>query len=418
MDALSPIGARTGPPGVALDVAGAGYSGCRFVYVFFDGQRIATVRPDAGGTIEGDGFWVPGDASPGSHEITTSCQSSGKSVRATTTFLVTQASMHRSGFVTAIPQPGHISLELGDLAVSSIAALLILLLFAFPYELFNSTMEENYDEIRGWFRLPARAAAVARTKARTVAFFILNLIAAAVFSFLSPEFGLNMHTLLTVLGMFTGLLIMAVLFSLPAAIAIHRRYGEWGKLNFLPGSLVISIGMVIMSRALHFQPGYVYGALAGLAFRSALAKDAQGRLTAANWFFSLLVALGAWFARSPVSEAAAMPDASVWWIGVEVCLALVFLWGIESLAVAMLPMRFLDGRKVIDWNRPVWAFLMFLGAFVTVHVLLSANSGYVGQTGEQVRFAVLALFLAFGAFSVAFWAYFRYRPQRSAGSSG
>jgi hypothetical protein len=78
----------------------------------------------------------------------------------------------------------------------------------------------------------------------------------------------------------------------------------------------------------------------------------------------------------------------------------------------MLPMRFLDGRKVVDWNRPTWAVLMFLGLFATVHILLSANSGYVGHTGDQVRFGVLLLFAAFGAFSVAVWAYFRYRPAR------
>ena len=393
-------------------MSGAGYDDCRFVYVFFDGQRVGTVRPDAGGAIDGGGFSVPGDASPGLHDVTTSCQASGKSVRATTTFMVTASLTHRSGFVTAIPQPGQISLELDALATSAIAALLLLLLFAFPYELFNSTVEENYDEIRSWFRLPARAAAMVRTKARTVAFFVLNLAAAAVYGFLSPDFGLNMNSLVLLLGMFVALLTMSAVFSLPAAVVIHRRFGEWGKLNFLPGSLGISIVMVVMSRLLEFQPGYVYGAMAGLAFRSALAKSTQGRLTAANWFFSLLLAIGAWFARVPVSEAAAQPDASVWWMGVEVCLALVFLWGIESLAVAMLPMRFLDGRKVIDWNRPMWAVLMFVGAFVTVHVLLSAGSGYVGQTGGQVRFAVLLLFLCFGAFSVSVWAYFRYRPQR------
>ncbi|HUQ39116.1 MAG TPA: FGLLP motif-containing membrane protein [Acidimicrobiales bacterium] len=397
---------------MGLEIAGAGYRDCRFVYLFLDGQRIGTVRPGAGGTIDGDGFSVPGDTSPGSHQVTTSCQSSGRSVRATTTFMVTASSMHRSGFVTAIPQPHQISLALGDLATSAIAALLILLLFAFPYELFNSTVEENYDEIRRWFRLPARAAAVARSKARTAAFFVLNLAAAAVYGFLSPDFGLNVNSLVLLLGMFVALVVMSAVFSLPAAVVIHRRFGEWGRLNFLPGSLGISVVMVVMSRLLHFQPGYVYGAMAGLAFRSALNESTQGRLTAANWFFSLLLAIGAWFARVPVSEAAAQPDASVWWMGVEVCLALIFLWGIESLAVAMLPMRFLDGRKVIDWNRTMWAVLMFLGAFVTVHILLSAGSGYVGQTGEQVRFAVLLLFLGFGAFSVSVWAYFRYRPQR------
>jgi hypothetical protein len=410
---MNPTGDRSGPAGVGLRVAGAGYSDCRFVYVFIDGRRVGTLGPQAGGSIDGDGLSVPGDISPGSHEVTTSCQSSGKSVRATTTFVVTPASIHRSAFVTALPHPDQVSFEFGDLATSAIAALLILLLFAFPYELFNSTVEENYDEIRGWFRLPARAAAAAtRAKARTIGFFVFNFIAAVTFSFLSPDFGLGWSSLIIVLGMFAGLLVMAVLFSVPAAVAIHRRFGEWGQLNFLPGSLGISIVMVAMSRALDFQPGYVYGAMAGLAFASAVSKGSQGRITAANWVFSLVIALGAWFARVPVSEAAAQPDASALWMAAEVCLALVFLWGVESLAVAMLPMRYLDGRKVIDWNRPTWAVLMFLGAFTTVHVLLSASSGYVGQTGGQVRWAVLGLFCAFGAFSVAFWAYFRYRPQR------
>ena len=399
---------------MGLEIAGAGYSDCRFVYVFIDGRRVGTMRPDAGGAVDGDGLSVPGDMSPGSQQVTTSCQSSGKSVRATTTFVVTPSSAHRSAFVTALPHPDQVSFELGDLANSAIAALLILLLFAFPYELFNSTVEENYDEIRGWFRLPARAAAAAtRAKARTIGFFVFNFIAAVVFSFVSPDFGLNWSSLFIWLGMFAGLLVMAVLFSVPAAAAIHRRFGEWGTLNFLPGSLVISSVMVAMSRLLDFQPGYVYGAMAGLAFVSAVSKTSQGRLTAANWVFSLAISIGAWFARVPVSEAAAQPDASAWWMAAEVGLALVFLWGVESLAVAMLPMRYLDGRKVIDWNRPVWAVLMFFGAFVTVHVLLSASSGYVGQTGAQVRWAVIGLFFAFGALSVGLWAYFRYRPQRS-----
>jgi hypothetical protein len=397
---------------VELDVSGAGYAGCRSVYVFFDGQRVGTVHPDSAGTIGRSDLSVPGDASQGTHQVTTSCSSSGGPVRATTTFTVTAASTHRSAFVTSLPEPGHISTELKALATSAIAALLLMLLFAFPYELFNSTVEENYDEIRGWFGLPARATAVARTRSRTVAFLVLNLAAAAVYGFLSPDFGLNLNSLVILLGMFAALIVMSAVFSLPADIAVHRSFGEWGKLNFLPGSLGVSIVMVILSRAMHFQPGYVYGAMAGLAFRSALSGRLQGRLTAANWLFSLVLALGAWYGRVPVAEAAAQPGASVWWMGAEVCLALIFLWGIESLAVAMLPMRFLDGRKVVNWNRPTWAVLMFLGLFATVHVLLSANSGYVGHTGAQVRFGVIVLFAAFGAFSVAVWAYFRYRPAR------
>ena len=104
--------------------------------------------------------------------------------------------------------------------------------------------------------------------------------------------------------------------------------------------------------------------------------------------------------------------ASVWWIGIEAALVLIFLWGIEGLAVAMLPMRFLDGRKVIEWNRVVWAALMFLGLFSTIHILLTPSSGYVGHTTGQISVGVVVLSLIFGAISVGLWSYFRYRPER------
>ncbi len=141
------------------------------------------------------------------------------------------------------------------------------------------------------------------------------------------------------------------------------------------------------------------------------AKD-QGRLTAANWTWALFLSLAAWFARIPVAEAAAQPDASVWWIGLEAGLVITFLWGVESLVVAMLPMRFLDGPKVRAWSRTAWLALLFVGILCVVHVLLAPTSGYVGHTTGEVTVGVIVIFLIFGAISVGVWAYFRYRPER------
>jgi hypothetical protein len=397
---------------VGLDVSGVGYNGCKTVYVFFDGVRVGTVTPDAAGAIGVGDLSVPGDSSPGPHTVTTSCSSSGSPVRARTIFTVTNASLHRSALVTSVPQPGQVSLNLARLGASAVAAAFILLLFAFPYELFNKTLEENYDEVRGWMRLPARAVEASSRAGRIGGFVVLTAIAAIAVGFLSPDFALNQAGVVLALGTFVALLVMSVGFSLPAAVGIHHRTGEWGKLNFLGGSLVVSIVMVVLSRLLHFQPGYFYGALAGLAFASALPEQTQARLAAANWVFALALSVGAFFLRIPAAHAAARPHASVWWIGIEAALALMFLWGIEGMAVAMLPMRFLDGRKIIDWNRPVWALLMFLGVFATVHILLSPSSGYVGHTTRQVAIGVGVLFAVFGALSIAFWAYFRFRPER------
>jgi hypothetical protein len=355
---------------------------------------------------------VPGDTAPGQHRVTSSCSPSGGPLRATTTFLVTNATVHRSAMATSLAQPQQVSFDPTRLATSAIVAIGLLLLFAFPFELFNSTVEENYDEIRGWIRLPPRVVGEGSRASRVLTFFGLTLVTAIVVGFLNPGFGLNMNSLVLVAGFTVALLVMSVAFSVPADIGIHRRTGEWGKLNFLPGTVLVSIVMVALSRVFHFQPGYMYGALAGLAFAGALSSVDQGRLTAANWIWALSLSVGAWLLRMPVSTAAAKPGASVWWVGLEACLVLIFLWGVEGLVVGMLPMRFLDGRKVMDWNRVVWSVLMFLGVFATVHVLMSPDSGYVGHTTGQLTVGVVILFAIFGAISVGTWAYFRYRPER------
>lgn len=412
LEAVSPDGRPSGPPGVALDVSGGGYLGCETVYFFFDGVRIGTDSPDAAGFVGVGRLSVPGDTDPGEHRITSSCSASGGPVRATTAFLVTDADTHRTAVVTSLAQPDQISLELERILASAAVAVAIIMLFAFPSKLFNSTVEENYDEIRGWFRLPARAVDAASSTSRTLTFLGLSVVAGIVLGFLDPKFGFNLNSVVIVIGFSLSLIVMSAGFSLPAAIAIHRRTGEWGKLNFLPGTLLVSIAMVVLSRLLNFQPGYFYGALAGVAFASALNARTQGRLTAANWTWALVISVVAWFARMPVSEAAGRPDASVFWIGLEAFLVLTFLWGIESLVVAMLPMRFLDGPKVMTWSRPVWASLLVIGLFATIHVLLTPSAGYVGHTTEDVTIGVLVIFAVFGAISVGLWSYFRYRPRR------
>ncbi|MDQ6724610.1 MAG: hypothetical protein M3066_00290 [Actinomycetota bacterium] len=409
--AVTPQRHPAGPPGSGLDVSGSGYA-CDTVYFFFDGTRVGSDSPDAAGNASRSGLSVPGDARSGRHRVTSSCEASGATVMQASFFQVLPVSVHRPAFVTALPLPADVSLAPSQLLVSAVIATGAILLIAFPYELFNSTMENNYDEIRGWFGLPPRDPAAVKVRQNRIAFVGLTVVTAVACGFLSPDFGLNLTSVALVGGMTVGLFVMAVVFSLPADFGIHRRTGEWGKLNFLPGSLIVSVVLVGLSRLLNFQPGYFYGALAGLAFFSALSKEEQGKMTAANWLFSLVVSVAAFFLRAPVSAAAQGAHPSLWIVALEACLALIFLWGVEGLAVAMLPMRFLDGRKVMGWSKVAWAGLFFLGLFATIHVLLAPGSGYVGRTGGHVTVAVMTLYAVFGAVSIGCWAYFRFRPQR------
>jgi len=354
---------------------------------------------------------VPGDARPGAHRVTSSCTATPRSPRSATTFLVTRASAHRSAFATSLNQPRQVPTDPARLGTSAVGAVCLLLLLAFPSELFNSTLEENYDEIRRWFRVRPRPPPDGPPRAQALRFVALILVGALVYALLSPDVGLDAASLALVVGLTVALALMSVLFGLPATILVHRQVGEWGRLNVLPGSIAVAAVCVGLSRLLHFQPGYLYGVLAGFAFRSRIDDKQAGRYTAWNNLVALVVCGLAWWARVPVSAAAARPGAGVWLYALEACLVAVFLLGIESVAVGLLPMRFLDGRKVAGWSRAAWVALFGLALFAVVHVLLVPGSGYVNRTSNATELSVVLLYAAFGLASVAFWAYFRFRVR-------
>ncbi len=304
--AVTPKNQPSGPPGGGLQVSGGGYT-CPTVYLFFDGGRVGSTSPDAAGRISKSGLSVPGDAGDGTHRVTASCDPAGDTIETASLFEVLPVSVHRPAFVTSLPMPGQVSLDPGALLATGAIAVGAIMLIAFPFELFNSAMEENYDEIRGWFGMGPRGVPEVKTRGGTLGFLALTAVTAVATGFLSPDFGFNRTSVVLFLGICVALLVMAVLFSLPADIGIRRQFGEWGKLNFLPGSLIVTIAMVAACRIFEFQPGFFYGALAGLAFRSALSPALQGKMTAANWMFSLAISVGAFFLRVPVSAAAAEP---------------------------------------------------------------------------------------------------------------
>jgi len=50
-----------------------------------------------------------------------------------------------------VPSPDKVSTKPGDVASSLALAILLMLVMAFPGELFNNTVQANYAEIAGWF---------------------------------------------------------------------------------------------------------------------------------------------------------------------------------------------------------------------------------------------------------------------------
>lgn len=433
LDAVAAGGRRSGPPGIGLTVTGTGYPAggralgtrqlaaaplaqvgpaCDTVYVFVDGRRIGSTSPDAAGAIRKEGISVPADVEPGRHDVTSSCRTSGSPVLAASAFDVTDAGLHRSALATSLPQVDQVDFGIDQLLLSALAVAALLVLIAFPAELFNTTLEEHYDEVRGWFGLKPRPLGGGRHHGLLLALFLL--VSGPLWFAMQPSSGLDAATAVGALGLSlaTGAVVLAS--DMPEVDYVRRRYRERATPIALPGALVISVACVLLSRAVGFQPGYFYGLLGGLALSRKLERDESGRLAARAVAFLLVLSFASWMALQPVAAAAAENGKTFGSILVENILGGIFWCALDSLVIAMLPMRLLQGEKVIGWSRAAWAGLYGLTLLAFVHILLRPSTGYVSNTSVSPPYVVIGLFVAFAVFSFGFWGYFRFRSNAEA----
>ncbi|HWD10053.1 MAG TPA: FGLLP motif-containing membrane protein [Actinomycetota bacterium] len=409
--AVSPKGLPYGPAGSGLNTAVLNYpAGCTTVYFFFDGVRIGSAPVDSAGHADARGLSVPGNAKPGRHTVTSSCAASATPVVAATSFRVT-AGLHRAAFDTALNNPAHIDLTPTSFALSAAISVAVLALVAFPSQIFNATLQEHYEEVRGWFHLKRPLAEVVKDVNQRVLFPIFLLVGGALFALITPDFGFNRSTLALVLGLAIAVGIVTVGFAVPTFIYFLDKYKDRGQILVMPGSVIVGIACVGVSRLLHFEPGYLYGLLAIFVFHHETDEKTDGRLAAASAALVILLAVVTWVARVPLTGLDEKNPSFIALVA-ESALGGAFVIGVESVLVGLLPLRFLDGSRIRAWNRWVWLGLFLLGIFVAVQILIQPGTGYVGHTSVAGRFTVLSLYLAFCAVSVGFWAYFRYRKPK------
>jgi hypothetical protein len=77
----------------------------------------------------------------------------------------------------------------------------------------------------------------------------------------------------------------------------------------------------------------------------------------------------------------------------------------------MIPITFMDGAAVYEWNRLAWAGLFGLATFLFWHLLLNQQDSYLDAL-RQTRVAVaLGLVLLYGAITLLTWLFFRLRNR-------
>lgn len=346
-------------------------------------------------------------------------------------------------FRDSIATPSEISLDPLIVAQSVIIATGVIVFVPFPGILFNSTLEAHYAEIssraraarrrlaslfsRLWRWVRARTGKGADLVAaadeaidpegdvqhdpwRTPRGIVLFVLATALLgSLLDPTFGPDLRSVAVFLGVALGLVVILVASNVPRAIA-YRWSGVQFVVRALPGTLIVGLVCVLISRWTAFQPGYLYGLIVGVAAARNLGHVREGRTTAVATVVLLVTAIAAWLGLwwlPDLTQPGAEPPLLV--IGLQTAFATMVVAGFEGAAIGSLPLRYLPGDTIRRWNQRVWVVLGVLSVGGFLHILVNPASGYLADSTRTPMLTIVALLVGFGLVSVAFWGYFRYR---------
>ena len=324
-----------------------------------------------------------------------------------------------SPFVDSVVSPAGLSLETGALAQRGLLALLILVLLPFPSQLFNSTLEQNYEDIKAAFRRIPLAGRLARPSAeslmqgaprvwwRRIVVVGFVLIAGVLYTLLDPSLGLDGRSLITYFGLVLGLVLVTWIANLPSRALHNRLVGDKGRVWVIASTLIVAAFCVLISRLIGFLPGYLYGLVFGFAFASRISAQDEGSAGAFGAWWMIAIALVAWLTLGAVR----IPGVEDTIPGViaEAAFAALVVAGVEGVVFALMPLRFLPGELVFKFQRVRWVALYALGLAGFVFILLNPANGYLPADNTVSFVIAVALFVGFGIASIVFWGYFRFR---------
>jgi hypothetical protein len=322
------------------------------------------------------------------------------------------ANVHPHEHLTsAVPTAKRLPVDVPAIGWAIALGALLVLLLAFPAELFNQTYGENEAEIHGilgrvgWrsWHLPPWAGFVA-----------FALVGGALSAWLALG-QLEGSPVARTAGLILALLIVTFAFRLPIELYSRAKSAIAGTLEVLPAALVVAAACAVASQALGLKPSYLYGVFVGFAAAraGALTRENQGRAVLIGAAVAAAAGLVAWLGWGAIDGdlhdpgrgwAATLAATTLFW---------TFVLTAESLVFALVPLRFLDGAALRRWHGGVWlAAQLVAAAFLAYVLMLRGSTAHVDAVEQLVK--PFALFAAFGLFSFAFWGYFRWERRPTA----
>lgn len=295
-----------------------------------------------------------------------------------------------------------------------ISAALLTVLVGIPGALLTGVVTARWESWFRWARRPVNALRAVAARPQPLWLFAVGVVLATLISaFVDPRFGVNLMSVRLYLTLFIAFGVFNVGVWIAMREVVRRIEPDIPPptLQLRFGSLGILLVSVVLSRVLSFDPGIVFGLVAGLLFASALVASRRATAVLVGAGFAAAAGLASWLLYSAlVAFGGGSPGAFL--LGVTETFAAITILGVATLPIALLPFATLDGAELWGWRRLVWA-LCYLGASALfLLVMVTVPGGVVPVPTDFLRW--LALYLVFAAFAVGVWLLHRAAERRGA----
>ncbi len=225
-----------------------------------------------------------------------------------------QTTSVRPVLVASVTDLDHVARSVDVIGTNLLLAAVLLLLIGLTSALFNATLDENRAEIEGSLsrvstRMIARAAPIRRrlqtrlpgvprahraiAAGRTAAVLVLT---ALIYGFLSPDFGPDGRSLIMFVSLLVGLGLITYLAEGGSVLISSRRLHVPAGVRIYGAALAIAVGSVIISRAVDFKPGVLYGFVASavLLVPASLGRRQRAEMALVPTLLLIVASLSAW----------------------------------------------------------------------------------------------------------------------------
>lgn len=426
-------------PGDVITVTGTGLPAGSSIDIVLHSNPVdlGTYAVGSDGTFT-QSITIPANTIPGAHQIIITATGPGlvtttqnqpltlhpKAVKVTTS--VPTGNTTGSGVGSGVGGGGQVVqpniltnalTPIGDVAthpskiVSAIEIGLVLLLLAvLPAHLLNATIAEQSDRFERRFRrFPKRprwltALAGWFTSAPVGAGIVVTLLTAILFGFADPKFGWTLASLRLVLAAGIALFLVGYVANKLTAVIARNQWQITVLVNTRPYGLILTIVGVLVSRLLHFSPGFLIGLILGLTIQGKSAAGFAWRTVVTRTCIVLAMGIAAWIGYSTLTLGGT--EGGTFWTALMVeTLVAITTEGVVALLVELLPLRFLEGERVYAHSRALWGILYFLTVVVFVIAVIPWEGNW-SALGSSLWIWLIIL-AAFAVVCLAVYVYFR-----------